>query len=232
MKKYKLFITFFLIIINLSFITSNKNHSKIKSLQKTNVLYYSLNEEDNIMIDNEDSIFTMIGKFKIYEEVAKVNWYTYNLFYKKTIIGRYYLDVDFRKRETEICISDKKVKKKFSILKDCINLEEIDSSELYSKIKNSFKDCTKKKLTKADIFNDKGYFLFKYDYYKEALLYFSKAIELNSERVVAYLNIADCYWKLNQKEEAKNAYQKYLSLMQSQNKDLKKVPKRVYERIK
>ena len=59
-----------------------------------------------------------------------------------------------------------------------------------------------------------------------------KVIEKDPNRVVVYLNIADCYWELNQKEKAKQNYQKYLSLMKSQKKDLKKIPKRVYERIK
>ena len=39
-------------------------------------------------------------------------------------------------------------------------------------------------------------------------------------------------WGFDENEDAKKSYQKYLSLMKSQNKDLNKVPKRVYERIK
>lgn len=51
-------------------------------------------------------------------------------------------------------------------------------------------------------------------------------------RVVAWLNIGDVYWDLDDKNKAKEAYQKYISLMKSQQKELSKIPKRVYERSK
>lgn len=51
-------------------------------------------------------------------------------------------------------------------------------------------------------------------------------------RAVAWLNIGDVYWDLDDKNKAKEAYQKYISLMKSQQKELSKIPKRVYERSK
>ncbi|MBO6186082.1 MAG: hypothetical protein J6O88_15590 [Chryseobacterium sp.] len=52
------------------------------------------------------------------------------------------------------------------------------------------------------------------------------------DRTVAFLNLADVDWKLNTKEDAKKNYKTYISLMKSQNKDLSKIPQRVYDRIK
>ena len=57
-------------------------------------------------------------------------------------------------------------------------------------------------------------------------------IEYDSNRTVAYLNLGDAQWGFEQNENAKKSYQKYISLMKSQGKDLNKIPKRVYERIK
>jgi len=52
------------------------------------------------------------------------------------------------------------------------------------------------------------------------------------KRIVAYLNLADSYWLIGEKEKAVENYKTYLSLMKSQRKDLNKVPKYVGERIK
>ena len=52
------------------------------------------------------------------------------------------------------------------------------------------------------------------------------------DRIVAYLNLGDVYWKLNEKDKAKENYIQYISLMKSQKKDLSKVPERVYDRSK
>lgn len=50
------------------------------------------------------------------------------------------------------------------------------------------------------------------------------------DRIVAYLNLGDVYWKLNEKDKAKENYIQYISLMKSQKKNLSKIPKRVYDR--
>lgn len=51
-------------------------------------------------------------------------------------------------------------------------------------------------------------------------------------RVVAYLNLADSYWAIDNQELAKENYKKYVELMKFQKKDLSKIPKYVWERIK
>lgn len=50
--------------------------------------------------------------------------------------------------------------------------------------------------------------------------------------VVAYLNLGDCYWNMGIEDLAKENYKKYIELMKSQKKDLNKIPKQVWERIK
>lgn len=67
--------------------------------------------------------------------------------------------------------------------------------------------------------------------YNESIIILNQIIDQFPNRVVAYLNLADAYWGLDKKEDAKKNYKKYISLMKSQGKDLKKIPQRVYERI-
>ncbi len=51
-------------------------------------------------------------------------------------------------------------------------------------------------------------------------------------RVVAYLNLADSYWAIGNEDLAKENYKKYVELMKFQKKDLRKIPKQVWERAK
>ena len=57
-------------------------------------------------------------------------------------------------------------------------------------------------------------------------------IQKYPERVVAYLNLADSYWAIDNKYLAIDNYKKYIELMKSQKKDLKKIPNYVHDRIK
>jgi tetratricopeptide (TPR) repeat protein len=66
---------------------------------------------------------------------------------------------------------------------------------------------------------------------QSSILLLKKIIEKYPDRVVAYLNLGDSYWAIDNKEFAKEAYNKYLELMKNQNKDLSKIPPRVEERI-
>lgn len=80
--------------------------------------------------------------------------------------------------------------------------------------------------------NNIAYYLEQLGVYKESIVLLKEILVIQLDRVVAYLNLADAYWGLNNKGEAKKSYQKYISLMKNENKDLKKIPQRVYERIK
>lgn len=82
------------------------------------------------------------------------------------------------------------------------------------------------------LMNDKAYYLEQVGGYEEAIYILNKIITKEPERVVAYLNFGDAQWGVNKKEEAKRSYKKYIQLMKSQGKNLKRIPQRVYDRIK
>lgn len=81
-------------------------------------------------------------------------------------------------------------------------------------------------------YNNIAYYLEQNKDYNESNYILDKIINKYPSRIVAWLNLADTYWELDEKAKAKDAYQKYTSLMKSQNKDLSKIPQRVYERSK
>lgn len=81
-------------------------------------------------------------------------------------------------------------------------------------------------------FNDKAYYLEKINQFKSSAYILEVIIDRKPDRVVTWLNLGDVYWELDKKEDAQKKYLKYITLMKSQNKDLNKIPKRVYDRIK
>ncbi len=81
-------------------------------------------------------------------------------------------------------------------------------------------------------FNNLAFTYYKRKDYYDAEYLLNKIIKFAPTRVVAYLNIADCYWETKDKPKAIENYKKYIQLMTEQKKDLKKIPKYVYERIK
>ena len=82
-------------------------------------------------------------------------------------------------------------------------------------------------------YNDLAYYLSQTKNGKSSAIFLLKRIiKKNETRVVAYLNLADAQWDSQREDDAKKSYQKYVSLMKSQNKDLAKIPQRVNDRIK
>ena len=49
---------------------------------------------------------------------------------------------------------------------------------------------------------------------------------------MGYLNLWDAEWGFDEKKDAKKSYLTYIRLMKMQNKDLNKIPQRVYDRLK
>ncbi|MCJ7934538.1 MAG: tetratricopeptide repeat protein [Chryseobacterium sp.] len=86
-------------------------------------------------------------------------------------------------------------------------------------------------ITDVEAANNLAFSLEQKGAYSDAKLLLNNIISQYPERVVAYLNLADAEWSLDNKEEAKKNYNLYLSLMKKQNKNLSKIPKRVYDRI-
>ncbi|SHG29077.1 tetratricopeptide repeat protein [Chryseobacterium vrystaatense] len=81
-------------------------------------------------------------------------------------------------------------------------------------------------------YNDIAFYLGENKKSNEAIFLLNEITNKYPERVVAWLNIADNYWNLNNRIKAKSAYQKYISLMKSQRKDSSKIPKRAVERLR
>lgn len=81
-------------------------------------------------------------------------------------------------------------------------------------------------------YNNIAYYLEQNQEYNASYYLLDKIVNKDPNRVVAWLNMGDVYWGMNEKTKAKEAYQKYISLMKSQKKDLSKIPQRVYERSK
>ncbi|MDR2238599.1 MAG: hypothetical protein LBE92_20915 [Chryseobacterium sp.] len=79
-------------------------------------------------------------------------------------------------------------------------------------------------------YNNLAYHLEQKKQYETSNYLLKKITETFPDRVVAWLNYGDVLWGLNENMEAKGVYKKYISLMKSQNKDLNKIPQRVYER--
>ncbi|MBO6184349.1 MAG: tetratricopeptide repeat protein [Chryseobacterium sp.] len=81
-------------------------------------------------------------------------------------------------------------------------------------------------------YNNLAYYLEQNKQYEESCYLLKKITQKYPNRVVAWLNYGDALWMLAEKSDAKNAYQKYTSLMKSQHKDVSKIPRRVYDRVK
>lgn len=77
-------------------------------------------------------------------------------------------------------------------------------------------------------YNDIAYYLQQVNANDEAIFLLEKIIEKFPNRTVAYLNLADAYNGINNKDKAKENYEKYINLMEQDNKE-NKIPKRVLE---
>lgn len=77
--------------------------------------------------------------------------------------------------------------------------------------------------------NDLGFLFGETGYYEESIELLNAVIARNPTRTVAYLNLADSYWGLKNRELAAQAYKQYASLMSDAGK-VSKIPGRVLER--
>ncbi|MDN3691618.1 hypothetical protein QWZ06_04805 [Chryseobacterium tructae] len=87
-------------------------------------------------------------------------------------------------------------------------------------------------ITNVENANNQAYNLQQMGANNDSKLLLDNIVKQFPNRVVAWLNLGDVNWELNEKTKAKEAYSKYISLMKSQNKNLSKIPQRVYERSK
>lgn len=223
--------TLILSFIFLTFFSSfTKNDEKPIQIEEHDILF-SLNEKSNFLIKNY-SLYTTKGRFVIDDEVTTKNEYTYLILYNKKEIGRYFFsNTNFEDIKGFLYNNNSKVKKEVGLNKS-ISLIGIKEENFANAIKNAIKNYPQDFFKSPETLNNKGYFLYKLKFYNASLIYLNKTIQLFPNRKVAYLNIADCYWELNEKEKAIENYKKYIQLMKEQKKDLKKIPKYVFERTK
>ncbi len=73
-----------------------------------------------------------------------------------------------------------------------------------------------------------AYYLQQANANDEAIFLLEKIIEKFPNRTVLYLNLADAYYGINENEEAKVNYEKYIEFMKKSGKE-NKIPKRVLE---
>lgn len=78
--------------------------------------------------------------------------------------------------------------------------------------------------------NDLAFLLEQSGYYQEAAVLLEHIIRKHPDRTVAYLNLADAYWSLQQKEQAREAYSLYQTKMTRAGKQ-DVIPQRVRVRI-
>jgi tetratricopeptide (TPR) repeat protein len=225
MKKLTLYIILLFFFL-MSFKTKH-NHSENFQIQ-SDEMFFSINDNENVII-KDYTLYTKNGRFNIDDKATNINEYTFDLIYKNKIIGRY--SVDDSMPFCELYTSNKKLKKEIGIY-GLISLKKINDKKLSFEANNAIKKYTKDFIKSPENLNNKGYFLYKLKFYDASLLYFNKTIQLFPYRTVAYLNIADNYWELKDKANAIDNYKKYIQLMNDQKKDLKKIPKYVFERIK
>ncbi len=78
--------------------------------------------------------------------------------------------------------------------------------------------------------NDIAYYMEKQGYYQLAIDLLSEIIDENPGRVVAYLNISDCYAHKKEYDVASQFARRYIYLMKSKEHDINRIPERVWKR--
>lgn len=82
----------------------------------------------------------------------------------------------------------------------------------YKESLDEFMAVNKLNASSALVTNNIGYVYYKMGQYEKSLPWFEKTFALDPRRSVAYANLAEAYFKLNRKSDAKRALAKYLEL--------------------
>ncbi len=106
---------------------------------------------------------------------------------------------------------------------DCLNINRKAHWEM-----NYWKNLPPQKLLNL---NNTAYYLQKIGCNDCAIEVLEQLIKIAPKRIVAYLNLADAYWEIEDKDKAIENYNKYVELMKEKGWE-NKIPKRVYERVK
>ncbi|MEN4758761.1 tetratricopeptide repeat protein [Chryseobacterium sp. C39-AII1] len=139
-------------------------------------------------------------------------------------------EIENKKSNEKVCVKMDNKELVSNIIKNIQLKKNIDlyTKEFIFSLLNTY-PITSFSVTK---YNDLAFQLEKENKFDAGIFLLKKIIQKFPSRVVAYLNLADNYWAINDKDLAKKNYKKYIELMKSQNKDQSKIPQRVFERIK
>lgn len=140
---------------------------------------------------------------------------------------------------------------KFEVLNEKYDCPSQNFNSFYEQVKTSFQQsntgvivgdyslkirpylyCTPLTAQNIDKYNDIAYYLEQSSAYPESIFILDIITRKYPTRVVAWLNLADAQWAMEEYQNAKKSYQKYYNLMREQKKDLKKIPEYVYKRMK
>jgi hypothetical protein len=89
---------------------------------------------------------------------------------------------------------------------------ELMKQEAYRAASVEFTEASNLSPGSALFANNAGFAFYKVEAYEDSVSWLKKAIAIDPTRALAYLNLGDAYAKLNRNAEAREAYQKYLSL--------------------
>lgn len=191
-------------------------------------------EQSNSKCDNE----TVVAKYTAsnIEPILYLKDFSLDSFFKK-----YYSSKEFQRQLIKV-VNPKFNEDYFRLLKlykNNFKLFKEKVRELLVYDNNTNKICSPryyldkyiyldKELVKS---NDMAYFFEQAKYYKEAIYMLEKILEKYPNRTVAYYNLGDAYWELEEKEKAIEAYQTYINQMNEQGKS-KRIPQAVKDRVK
>ncbi|QKF66709.1 tetratricopeptide repeat protein [Arcobacter venerupis] len=202
-----------------------------KNLEIVNKYFYGNEYFQRDIVDDPDS-----------------NQFSYPYFNEEKILNRLYetgtCDKELtQKANIEVLVGDKWIaqEQSWNIKKEEIsntiqlNLNEVlknlkEKKETNLPIENLNEILKNEELNQKTVqkYNDIAYYLQQKNVNNEAIFLLEKIIEKFPNRIVAYLNLADAYDGLGNKEKAKKNYGKYINLMKQDNKEVK-IPKRVLE---
>ena len=137
-----------------------------------------------------------------------------------------------QENKTEECIVCNKNK---GSIQNEINLELITNINKYSNIITnefifSIINISPLSLKNVTSYNNLAFKLEQIKKFSESIYILEKVINKFPNRIVAHINLGDAYWGLIEKENAKQAYLKYIELMKECGKE-SKIPQRVFDRI-
>lgn len=206
MKKTTLsiFTLLLLIIFPCASKNSSSDNTKPLSTQKKDSIYFSFSSACNFQLNilsNNNAILSINGKNK--KGTITKNKYSkgfYDFKEKNTTI------ITFSFEDSNIIVENQKYQFSCEGAKFIMLNKVKNDNESLNLIKNYFEE-TIETLDNVELINDKAYFLEKINQDKTSAYILERVIEKNPDRVVAWLNLGDVYWKLNKKELAKKNIQ-------------------------